>query len=130
MNYSNLLHACALAAPAAPRIFSPRRFGAAAALALSLVLGAGLLTVSNTSYAEEAAAQSGAAQPAAVTVNINSDDAEMLAAGLIGVGQSRAIEIVRYREAYGPFASIDELAEVKGIGKSTLDKNRTVITLD
>ena len=63
-------------------------------------------------------------------VNINSADAQTLATGLKGVGESRAMEIVRYREAYGPFASIDELAEVKGIGKSTLDSNRDVITLE
>ena len=53
-----------------------------------------------------------------------------LASGLKGIGESRAMEIVRYRETYGPFASIDELSEVKGIGKSTLDSNRDVITLE
>jgi competence protein ComEA len=64
------------------------------------------------------------------TVNINSADAGTLAAGLNGIGQTRAMEIVRYREAYGPFASVEELTEVKGIGKSTLEKNRALITLE
>jgi competence protein ComEA len=46
------------------------------------------------------------------------------------VGPSKAEEIVRYREAFGPFETVDELAEVKGIGKSTLEKNRDLITLE
>jgi competence protein ComEA len=67
---------------------------------------------------------------AAATVNINTANAQTLAEVLEGVGQSRAQEIVQYRETYGPFASVDELTEVKGIGKSTLESNRTVITLE
>jgi competence protein ComEA len=66
----------------------------------------------------------------AAQVNINTADAQTLAAGLKGVGEARAAEIVRYRETYGPFASAEELVEVKGIGKSTLDMNRDVITLE
>ena len=65
-----------------------------------------------------------------VAPGLSRADAEALAAGLNGVGHSRAVEIVRYRETYGPFSSVDELAEVKGIGQSTLDKNRAVITLE
>jgi competence protein ComEA len=64
------------------------------------------------------------------TVNINTANAQTLAAALNGVGESRAKEIVRHRETYGPFASADELMEVKGIGKSTLDSNRKLITLE
>ncbi|MCB1699168.1 MAG: helix-hairpin-helix domain-containing protein [Halioglobus sp.] len=66
----------------------------------------------------------------ATRVNINTADAQTLAAKLKGVGETRAAEIVRYREAYGPFSSADELVEVKGIGNSTLDMNREVITLE
>lgn len=64
------------------------------------------------------------------SININSADAEDLASVLVGVGLTRAQEIVRYRETYGPFASVDELTSVKGIGPSTLDKNRSRITLE
>ena len=63
-------------------------------------------------------------------VNINTADATVLAAGLKGVGRARAAEIVRYRETFGPFASPDELMEVKGIGRSTLELNRERITLE
>jgi competence protein ComEA len=69
-----------------------------------------------------------ASQPA--TVNINTADAQTLSRALQGVGPSRAEEIVRYRETYGPFKTLDELAEVKGIGQSTLERNRALITLE
>lgn len=61
---------------------------------------------------------------AADTVDINSADAATLASVLDGVGESKAQAIVAYREANGPFQSIDQLAEVKGIGLKTLEKNR------
>ncbi|WP_232059257.1 ComEA family DNA-binding protein [Kineobactrum salinum] len=81
-----------------------------------------------------AAAQDGAgevtAMAAAETVNINAADADTLASRLQGIGMSRAQEIIRYREAYGPFSSVEELADVKGIGQATLDKNRVLITLE
>ena len=64
------------------------------------------------------------------TVNINTADAATLAASLKGVGAARAEEIVRYREAYGPFKSVDELTDVKGIGTATLEGNRAIITLE
>jgi len=70
------------------------------------------------------------ASPAVETVNINKADARTLASLLNGVGPSRAEEIIRYRQAYGPFKSVDELADVDGIGVSTLNKNRKLITLE
>lgn len=70
------------------------------------------------------------APPAVTQVNINTADATTLAQQLKGVGASRAEEIIRYREAYGPFASVEELSEVKGIGPATLERNRALITLE
>ena len=125
MNYSYLTQVYAWTALAVERILSTRQFGATAALVVALALGASLLAGSTAVFAQEVAAA-----PAVATVNINSADADTLAAGLNGVGQTRAMEIVRYREAYGPFASVEELTEVKGIGKSTLEKNRALITLE
>ena len=75
-----------------------------------------------------AVASTDAMEPDAV--NINTADARALAAGLTGIGVVRAEEIVRYRETYGPFSTVEELAEVTGIGKSTLDNNRSRITLE
>lgn len=91
-------------------------------------------TVAAAASKEQKPAPAGEKKPAdaaAVTkVNINTADAQTLAANLKGVGEARAMEIVRYREAYGPFASADELTEVKGIGPSTLEANRESITLE
>lgn len=90
---------------------------------LALTAVAGLLLPPAAGAQETVAA-------ATVQVNINSADAATLAAQLSGVGLSRAQEIVRYREMYGPFKSVDELVDVKGIGPATLDRNRAVITLE
>ncbi len=57
-------------------------------------------------------------------VNINTADAETLQKALSGIGKGKALAIVAHREANGEFTSVDELIEVKGIGKAILDKNR------
>lgn len=123
MIYLYLLQTRVRTASAAWQLFSSRRL-VVAALATALLLGAGLLTGATTARAQ------GVAAPPAAAININAADVEALAAGLKGVGPARAKEIVRYRESYGPFSSVEELTEVQGISKSTLDKNRTVITLE
>lgn len=60
-------------------------------------------------------------------VNVNTASAEELAAALDGVGLSRAAAIVDYRTQNGPFQASDDLRNVKGIGESTLEKNRANI---
>ena len=62
-------------------------------------------------------------------VNINTADAATMARVLKGVGQSRAEEIVRYREEHGQFVDIYELANVKGIGERTVEMNAERILL-
>jgi len=62
-------------------------------------------------------------------VNINTADAETLQKELSGIGKGKALAIVAYREANGEFTSVDELIEVKGIGKAILDKNRDKLTI-
>ena len=94
-------------------------------LAVCLCLGAATAPASAAPEVPPLAAEASVAR-----VNINTADAATLADGLKGVGLSRAQDIIRYREAYGPFKSVEELADVKGIGQSTLERNRTVITLD
>jgi competence protein ComEA len=64
------------------------------------------------------------AKPEAGNVDLNQADAPTLQRELSGVGEAKAKAIVAYREGNGPFASVDELLEVKGIGKAILDKNR------
>ncbi|MGF1753911.1 ComEA family DNA-binding protein [Vibrio makurazakiensis] len=64
-----------------------------------------------------------------ITVNINTAPAEELAMLLLGVGQKKAVSIVEYRESNGGFSHADELANVKGIGDATVEKNRDRIKL-
>ena len=63
-------------------------------------------------------------------VNINTADAESLASELNGIGETKAIAIVEYRQQNGPFKSADDLALVKGIGEGTVDKNRDNIVVE
>jgi|SRR5882672_1157758 len=63
-------------------------------------------------------------------VNINTADAKTLARELNGIGLSRAQAIVDYRQKNGPFRTADDLANVKGIGKQMVDKNRANIRVD
>ncbi|MGL6158958.1 ComEA family DNA-binding protein [Microbulbifer sp.] len=62
-------------------------------------------------------------------VNINTASAEELATVLDGVGEARAELIVKFREEQGPFTSVEQLLEVKGVGTATLEKNREKIQL-
>lgn len=64
-----------------------------------------------------------AAALAAGKVDINRADATELAAALNGVGEAKAQAIVEYRTAHGPFKSAEQLAQVKGIGLKTVEKN-------
>lgn len=56
-------------------------------------------------------------------ININTADEQMLIT-LSGVGPAKAKAIVAYRDEYGAFKSVEELANVKGIGEKTVERNR------
>lgn len=72
---------------------------------------------------------SGATQLHAQTININTADAQTLATRLNGIGPSKAQAIVAYREQHGPFKSIEQLAEVKGIGLKTVEQNKELVSV-
>jgi competence protein ComEA len=59
-------------------------------------------------------------QPAGV-VNINTASSEELEL-LPRVGPALAGRIIEFREANGPFQSVDEILAVKGIGESSFEK--------
>jgi competence protein ComEA len=63
-------------------------------------------------------------------VNLNTADAETLKRELSGVGLTKATAIVKHRQTYGPFESVEELLEVTGIGKTLLDRNREKLRVD
>ena len=62
-------------------------------------------------------------------VNINTADAGTLDRVLVGIGPAKAEAIVLYRKSNGAFRSADQLASVKGIGLSTIEKNRDRIVV-
>ena len=64
------------------------------------------------------------------SIDVNSASASEIAEAMTGIGLKRAEAIVAFREKNGEFRSIDDLVLVKGIGASTLDKNRDRISVD
>ncbi len=60
----------------------------------------------------------------AKAVDINTADAQTIAQGLTGVGDSKAQAIVAYRQQHGPFKTPGDLKQVKGIGDRILEQNR------
>jgi competence protein ComEA len=68
------------------------------------------------------------AVPAIAAVNINTATKDELIA-LPGIGPSKAQAILDYRKLNGPFKSVDDLRNVKGIGAKRLDKLRADITV-
>ena len=61
-------------------------------------------------------------------ININSADAAALEE-LSGIGEVLAAAIVSYREEHGPFASIEDLMDVSGIGPATLEEIRDQVSV-
>ncbi|NWB87529.1 MULTISPECIES: ComEA family DNA-binding protein [Pseudomonas] len=103
-------------------------------LAFTLLLGiTGVVNAAPTAPAKtdsSVAASSPAASATSGKLNLNTADAQTIQHELSGIGEAKAQAIVAYREANGPFSSVDELLEVKGIGKSLLDKNRDKLDIN
>ena len=56
-------------------------------------------------------------------IDLNKADAQALSKSIKGIGPKRAEAIVKYREEHGNFKSIENLAEVKGIGNQFVKKH-------
>ena len=89
----------------------------AATVAAIVLIAAG----AQRSYAAEAAAT-------AAVVNINTGTLEELMF-LPGVGPSKARAIAEFRKANGPFESVEQLLQVKGIGERALERIRGFVVL-
>lgn len=73
-------------------------------------------------------ASAGGATAEVWPININSADATRLE-DLPGVGPATAAAIIAHRDQKGPFASVDQLADVRGIGPAKLDAIRALVTV-
>jgi competence protein ComEA len=61
-------------------------------------------------------------------VNINTADATALQQ-INGIGPSKANAIIEYRKENGPFATVDDLVKVPGIGEKSLGQLKPQITV-
>lgn len=73
-----------------------------------------------------APAAPGGGAPGVVSIN-TADVAELTT--LSGIGEATAAAIVAHREANGPFATVDQLTDVKGIGPAKLEALRDQVGL-
>ena len=64
----------------------------------------------------------------AAAIDINTAGVEELML-LPGIGEVRARAIIEYRELYGGFVSKEEITEVRGIGSSTYENIKDLITI-
>ena len=65
----------------------------------------------------------------AETVNLNKADAAAFQHYLVGVGEVKSKNIVKYRKAHTKFKSVEEIKEVKGIGEAIYNKIKSSLSL-
>lgn len=86
-------------------------------------------TSSSVSFSEtESTTSQSSKETTAGKVNINTAGLTELTT-LTGIGEVKGQAIIDYRTEHGPFASVDELTNVSGIGDKTLAKIRDQITV-
>ena len=67
-------------------------------------------------------------RPVIFPINLNTAKVEEFAE-LPGIGEKLAERIVAYRRVHGRFRTVEDLREVKGIGKKRLDRLRPLIKI-
>lgn len=65
---------------------------------------------------------------ASAVVDLNAATAEELQA-IKGIGPAKSKAIIEYRDKNGPFKSVEDLDNVKGFGKKTVDKLRPELSI-
>ena len=96
-----------------------------------LLMMALLVALSMTGFlpVSAVAAKNPVASTVIETIHLNQASAEELQA-LQGVGPALSERIVLYRTEHGPFKSVDQLTEVKGMGLAKLAKIKGQLTVD
>lgn len=72
--------------------------------------------------------RTGSPPSSAAPVDLNTADAAALDA-LPGVGPATAAAIISHRDEHGPFSSVEDLLDVRGIGEAKLDALRDLVTV-
>lgn len=60
-------------------------------------------------------------------INLNTVSVKELTGSFKGIGIKRAESIIQYRKIHKSFKSIDELGNIKGLGKKFLKRNRNAL---
>lgn len=89
-------------------------------------LGPGVAQAEQPEAPTEAGPDDTSPEPA--LTNINTADEETLVA-LPGIGPALARRIIAYRDEHGPFATIEDLATIQGIGPRNIDEFRHLVTV-
>lgn len=89
--------------------------------ALSLIISSTLFPVSAAPKEVSPADAKAAKLVKSERINLNTANAKELAT-LPGIGESRALRIINYREQNGKIKSLEQLSEIKGFGERSIAK--------
>ncbi|WP_340677635.1 ComEA family DNA-binding protein [Paraglaciecola sp.] len=87
-----------------------------------------LLPISSSVLANSATDKAKTMEMKMQKINLNTASLDELTT-LPGIGEKKAMAIIEYREKYGKFTSLEQLAEVKGIGTKMLEKLQDKISI-
>lgn len=91
--------------------------------------GSGNNNGQGTAGKETGTAGNGTASGTDQKINLNTADVSQLTT-LTGVGESKALAIIAYREENGPFTSVEDIMNVPGIKEGTYEKIKDKIAIE